>query len=69
VVAIDARTGAELWRSTGGDVFALAVLDGTVLVGRGDGTLTAVDAATGASRWQQTVAQPRLTAGASHAVL
>ena len=67
VVALDARTGRELWRYThsprteklccGPANRGVAVANGKVYVGTTDGRLLALDAATGAVRWDVTVAE------------
>jgi len=53
VQALDAKTGAELWRTrTGGIVWSSPALSGqTVYVGDGIGRLHALDARTGTERW------------------
>jgi outer membrane protein assembly factor BamB len=53
VQALDAETGAELWRTrTGGIVWSSPALSGqTIYVGDGIGRLHALDARTGAERW------------------
>lgn len=52
-VALDAGTGAELWRAqAGGPILGTASIAGdTVFVGSQEGSLHAYDAATGAERW------------------
>ena len=67
VVALDARSGRELWRYThrarteklccGPANRGVAVSGGKVYVGTTDGRLLALDAATGAVRWDATVAE------------
>lgn len=55
LVAIDATTGAELWRKTvspaAGPVHSPAAADGLVVAATDDLVLTASDPATGATRW------------------
>jgi len=48
--ALDAATGAQLWKSGGSS--APAVADGVVYVGSRDGNVYALDAETGAVRWK-----------------
>ena len=67
VVALDAKTGRELWRYThvsrvaklccGPSNRGVAVARGKVYVGTVDGRLIALDAKTGATRWDVTVAE------------
>jgi len=67
VVALDARTGRELWRYThrarteklccGPANRGVAVAGGKVYVGTTDGRLLALDAASGEVRWDVTVAE------------
>jgi PQQ-dependent dehydrogenase (methanol/ethanol family) len=67
VLALDARTGRELWRYShrartdklccGPANRGVAVSGGKVYVGTTDGRLLALDAATGAVRWDITVAE------------
>jgi len=67
VAALDARTGAELWRyrhesrmqklCCGPANRGVAVSDGLVYVGTVDGRLVALDAANGTVRWDVTVAE------------
>jgi outer membrane protein assembly factor BamB len=56
LVALDATTGAEVWRYSSREpataVSPPAVADGIVYVGGQDGTLTALDGATGQVQWQ-----------------
>jgi outer membrane protein assembly factor BamB len=52
-VALDASTGAELWRAQTGDAIlgTAAIAGQTVFVGSQDGRIHAYDAATGAEQW------------------
>ncbi len=52
-VALDAGTGAELWRARTGDAIlgTAAIAGNTVIVGSQDALVHAYDAATGAERW------------------
>ena len=56
LVALDARTGEERWRATGGGRFAGAPAAAAGIVVAADSTsIRAFDAATGAERWQRDV--------------
>jgi outer membrane protein assembly factor BamB len=63
LIALDARTGEEVWRATGDGAFAgaPAASDG-IVVAADPASVRAFDAATGAQRWQRDVASdaPRL---------
>jgi outer membrane protein assembly factor BamB len=74
-VALDAATGAELWKVQTGEFSAEAPAlgDGALLVGSDSGDLLALDPATGAERWRVAIpnkidvdlnqASPALVAG------
>ncbi len=76
-VAVDATTCAVRWKHTyqpEEDRFSpanrgVAVLDGRVFRGTGDGRLIALDAATGKLLWKSVIAAPRLGEGTSAAPL
>jgi outer membrane protein assembly factor BamB len=58
LIALDATTGATLWRHVAGvSVNNSAAVDGdTVVIGLGDGRVQALDAATGAQLWEVNIA-------------
>jgi outer membrane protein assembly factor BamB len=56
LVAFDAATGDERWRA--GGAFGMAIAGDLLIVGGGDGVVTARDVGTGSVRWQQRVERP-----------
>ncbi len=63
VIALDAETGKEVWRTTvAGEVLSKPLVsDGLVVVNTSLGVLQALDAETGASKWQVSNEVPTLT--------